>query len=172
MPASSQALIGVNEVGEHDGQGTDTSWGRTQQSGALLQMSVTKQTLMSAQAKMAEDTHISGVEMTVQFNGIFSELQNLQRMLGIPAAQFTGDLDSPTQEVLTIDQGSLGSVQKGIYVIGPGPASTRRLEVAVATLGDIGDIEWSDENWILPQVSWDVLNTADGTGVLTITDAT
>ena len=172
MPASAQTLIGVNEIGEHDGSGTDTSWGRTQQSGAVLQMSVTKQTLMSAQAKMAEDNHISAVEMSVQFNGIFSELQNLQRMLGIPAAQFSGDLDTPTQEVLTIDQASLGEVEKGIYVIGPGPSSTRRLEVAKALLGDIGDIEWSDENWILPQVSWDVLNTADGTGVLTITDAT
>lgn len=170
MPASAQTLIGVNEIGEVDG-GIDTSWGRTQQSGAVLQMSVTKQTLMSGQSKMAEDTHISGVEMSVQFNGIFSELSNLQLMLGIPASQFAGDLSTPTEEILTIDQGSLAAVDKSIYVLGPGPNSTRRLDVANAALGDIGDLEWSDTEWILPQVTWDVLNTADGTGVLIITDA-
>lgn len=172
MPASNETIIGVNDIGEHDGQGNDTSWGRTQEDGAMLTLSVTKQELFSGQAKMAEDTHINRVAMALQFNAIFSELQNLQRMLGVPAAQFTGDLDSPSQEELAIDQDSLGAVEKGIYAEGPGPASTRRVEAANATLGDIGDLAWSDTEWQLPEVTWDILNTADGTDVLLIQDAT
>lgn len=171
MPANAQTLIGVNEIGEFDGA-TDTTWGRTQETGATLQMAVTQQSLMSGQSKMAEDVHISSVEMSVQFNAIFSELEKLQLMLGIPAAQFSGDLDSPTEEVLQIDQASLASIEKGVYVEGPGPASTRRLEIAVAKLQDIGNLAWSDTEWTLPQVTWAALNTADGTGVVTLTDAT
>lgn len=171
MPASNETIIGVNEIGETDG-GTDTPWGRTQEDGAVLTLSVTKQELFSGQAKMAEDTHINQVAMGLQFNAIFSELQNLQRMLGIASSQFTGDLSSSTQEVLTIDQDSLGAIAKSVYVEGPGPSSTRRAEAANAQLGDIGDLAWSDTEWQLPEVTWDVLNTSDGTGVLTITDAT
>lgn len=172
MPASGETLIGVNAIGEHDGAGTDTDWGRTQESGATLQLDVTKQTLLSGQAKMAEDSHISAVEMSVQFDALFSELEKLQLMLAIPSSQFSGDLSSSTQEELVIDQASIGSVQKGIFVEGPGPASTRRLEAAIAELADVGDLVWADDEWTLPQVTWDVLNTEDGTGVLTITDFT
>lgn len=171
-----QRLIGVNEVGETDAAASpaDTTWGRTQQEGALLQLSVTKQTLLSAQAKMAEDTHVSSVEMSVQFNLIFSELEKIQLAFGIPAAQITGDLSdpSPTEEVLTIDQDSLASVTKGIYILGPGPASTRRVEAPVASFADAGDLAFGDTQWTLPQVTWDIENTDDGTGVLAITDAT
>lgn len=171
MPASSETIIGVNEVGETDGS-TDTSWGRTQETGATLTLSVTKQELFSGQAKMAEDNHINQVAMALQFSLIFAELQNLQRVLGIPSAQFTGDLDSPTAEELAIDQDSLGSDEKGVYAIGPGPASTRRVEALNAKLADVGDLSFSDTEWQLPEITWDVLNTADGTDVLTITDAT
>lgn len=173
MPASSETIIGVNEIGEHDGQGSDTSWGRTQEDGAVLTLSVTKQELFSGQAKMAEDTHINRVAMGLQFSLIFMELENVQRMLGIAAAQFTGDITGgPSDEVLTIDQDSIGAVEKGLYAEGPGPASTRRVEVARALLGDVGDIAWSDTQWQIGQVTWDVINTADGLAVLTITDAT
>lgn len=174
MGITGQTLIGVNSIGEHDGAGTDTDWGRTQESGASLQLAVTKQTLMGGQSKMAEDVHISAVEMSVQFNALFSELEKLQLMLGIAASQFTGDLSAgtPTAEELAIDQDSIGGVEKGIFVEGPGPSSTRRLEAERALLGDVGDLQWSDTEWQLPQVNWDILNTADGTDVLTITDAT
>lgn len=176
MPSSNETIIGVNLIGEHDQSASpvDTEWGRTQEDGATLTLDVTKQELFSGQAKMAEDTHINQVAMAIQFNALFSELANLQRMLGIADAQFDGDLEgsTPSEEVLTIDQDSLAAEEKGLFVEGPGPVSTRRVEVARALLGDIGDLQWSDTEWTLPQVTWDVINTSDGTGVLTITDAT
>jgi hypothetical protein len=175
MPADAETIIGINEVGEHDqaASPTDSEWGRTTEDGATLQLSTTTQELHSGQAKMAEDTHINQVSMAIQFNVLFAELTTLQQMLGIAAAQLTGDLEdtTPTEEVLTIDQDSIGAVEKGLYVIGPGPVSTRRLEAARALLADMGDIAFSDTEWQIFQATWDLINTADGTGVVTITDA-
>lgn len=172
---TSQRLRGVNEVGEVTGGpgGTDTTWGRTQQSGARLQVAVSQEQLFSAQSRMAEDSVITQAAMSIVFNLIFSELSKLQMVYGIPAAQFAGDLSiaTPTPEILTIDEDSIGMDTKTVYVLTPGPASTRRLEAANCQLGDIGDIEFARNAWQLPSITYNVLNTADGTAVVVITDA-
>lgn len=175
MPGiTGQRIKGVNEVGQVDTGPVDTTWGRTQRDGFTLQMAVTREQLFSAQSPVTEDNDITQITMSMRFSLLFSELTKLQMAMGIPAAQLSGDLSggTPTQEELQIDEDSLGSDTKTLYALTPGPLSTRRFEAANCALADVGDLQSGRGQWQLPQVTWDILNTADGTGLLAITDAT
>lgn len=180
MPATGARLIGINEVGHvEDPEGTpvDTAWGNTQQDGASLQLAVDTVDLQSAQAKMREDNSLVSADIQLVINLVIAELTALQRAWGLPAAALVGDLEdatTPTEEVLTISAGNLGTREATLYIVGPGPSSTRRVQAGRAKVSDIGELQFASNGYTLPSVTWSILNPGSGSTLdpLTITDAT
>lgn len=175
MPASGDALIGITEAGHVAAGPTDVDWGRNQQNGASIALASESVTLLSAQAKMAERADLVSADIQVTIRLVHPNLQNVQRASGAPDSTFTGDLEgtpTATAEVWTLDEGSLGSEQRALYILAPGPASTRRVDAAVCRVTGYGTIEFASNAYQLFEATWSVLNTADGTGVFIITDAT
>lgn len=179
MPASGARLIGISEVGhvtDPEGTPADTPWGNTQQDGCTLQLAVDTVDLQSAQAKMREDSNLVSADIQLVINLIVAELTALQQMWGLPASAFTGDLSggTPSEEVLAITEGNLGTREDTLYVLGPGPSSTRRVQVNLAKVVDIGDLQFASNGYTLPSATWSVLNpgtTYPTLDPLTITDA-
>lgn len=178
MPATGARLIGISEVGhvtDPEGTPVDVPWGNTQQEGVSLQLATDSVDLQSAQAKMREDNTLVSADIQLVINLIVAELQALQRAWGLPVSALVGDHSSatPTEEVLTITEGNLGTREDTLYVLGPGPASTRRVEVGRAKVADIGNLEFASNGYTLPSATWSVLNPGDGSTLepLVITDA-
>lgn len=163
---------GHTEVGHVDGG--DNSWGKTQEDGIEVQAAVTAVDLFSAQSTMEEDTGITRTSLSILIRLIDASLQSIQRLFGIPDSEFTGDLTAatPTAEVLDFEEGLIGSTERVLYSLGPGPSSTRRIDVPRAKVADLGSLAQSKVNWMLPQATWRVLNPAAGGHALRITDAT
>lgn len=178
MPASAARLRGISEVGhitDPTGAPTDVPWGKTQQEGVTLQLSTETVDLMSAQATMKEDSGLVSTAMQLVIRMITAELQLLQRLYGIPAASFSGDLEdvTPTPEVLSVAEGDLGSQEESLYVLGTGPASTRRVEAARCRVVDLGGLNFASTSYQTPEGTWEVLAPASGDvrPPLEITDA-
>lgn len=169
MPESGYHHRGINDIGHVDG-GSDVSWGKTQQAGAVLQLATTTADLQSGQSKVMEESEVITADMQLVFNLLSTALQQMQYYLGIPDADFSGDLTGgPTQEVLDIDE-SIGSIERQIFAEGPGPSSTRRIDVARAKLADFSDLGLAHDGYATPQVTWRALAPSSGAPV-TITDA-
>lgn len=131
---------------------------------------------MSAQAKMKEDVNLVSASMQLVVNLVTASLQRMQRLWGLPDDAFAGDLEdatAPTAETLSIGEGNLGTEERSLYVLGPGPASTRRVEAARCQVADLGGIQFASNAYQLPSATWEVLNPADTDGrePLVITDA-
>lgn len=167
-------LVGITEVGHVEAGPTDVPWGNTQQDGVTLALSPNTVDLMSAQAKVMEDVNLLEAAMELQVNLVEASLQAIQRAYGIPDASFAGDLaaGSPTEEVLAVGEGDLGSTERQMYVLTPGPSSTRRVDVPRSKVSSLGDIQMGSNAYQLPSATWQVLNPTDGSDPLTITDAT
>lgn len=170
MPATGARLRGISEVGHVSG--SDVSWGATQEEGVELQLSLSRVDLRSGQSnlKLASDVTEVGAQLVIRM--VESALQSLGRMLGLAAAKFAGDLQGgpATAESLIID-GTLGSQELALYAIGVGPASTRRIDAPRAVLTDPGSIQMAKNAYMLPGVTFELLEPAAG-DFLTITDAT
>lgn len=162
---------GHTDVG-HDDSG-DVSWGKTQEEGVEIQVAVNSVDLYSAQSTMEEDTGITRTSLSLVARLIDAALNVIQRATGIPDSEFTGDLTdpTPTSEVLDLEEGLIGSVERTIYSTGPGPTSTRRIDIPRAKVIDISSMAQSKVAWWLLTVTWRVLNPASG-HALRITDAT
>lgn len=172
MPATGARLIGISEVG-HVAAAVDTPWGNTAQEGVVLQLAVDTVDLMSAQAKMREDVNLVSANIELAINLIVAELTALQRIWGLPDSAVTGDLENatPTAEELEISEGNLGTQERALYVLGPGPASTRRIDVPRARVSDLGGITFGSNTYQTPSATWSVLNPGAGVAPLTIIDA-
>lgn len=164
---------GHNEVGHVITGPTDVSWGKTQEEGVEIQVGVQSVDLFSAQSSMEEDTGITRTTLNFVARLIDAALQSIQRAFGIPDSEFTGDLEAatPTAEVLDFEAGLVGSQERELYSLGPGPASTRRIEVPRAKVSDLGPLQQSKTGWMLPQATWRALNPTSG-HALRITDGT
>lgn len=160
MPASDVRLIGISEVGHVDSGPTDVPWGNTQQEGVTLQLSTQTVDLMSAQAKMKEHVALLSATMQLVITLVGAELTAFQRAWGLPDAALTGDTQAsptPSDEVLTITEGNLGTEERTLYVLGPGPVSTRRLEAARCRVAALGNMQMGATGYTLPQATWEVL---------------
>ena len=171
MPATNTYQRGHTEVGHRSGSPvTDTAWGKTQEEGFQIQMSVTTVDLLSAQSKMEEDTGITRVTMDAVVNGIDGSLRNIGRMYGMPDSSFTGDVTSSTDEVLSFNQDDIGEEERHLYSLGPGAAaSTRDIDIPRAKLSNAGPLVQSKTSWMTPVATWRILNPGTDP-VLTITD--
>lgn len=167
MPVEDARLVGIQEVGHVEdpgGTATDTPWGNTQQDGVEVQLSAENVRLQSGQAKMAENINLVTANMTLVFALVVSELTALQRLWGLPTAAFSGDLEaaSPTPESLTITESNLGTREDALYILGPGPVSTRRVDARSCRVGDIGGVSFASNAFQTPQSSWEILNPSTG----------
>lgn len=170
MPAQNARLVGINEVGEVV-TATDTSWGRTQEDGVTLQLTANTIDLMSGQSFMKEDVRLTSAQLQLVAALIFSELTTLRRIWGLPDSALAGDLENatPTPEVLSILQNNLGTVEKQLYVLGPGPKSTRRIDATRCRATSFGELKMAKNAFTLPQATYEVL-APDSGAALTITD--
>lgn len=164
MPASGHRQIGINEAGYIDG-GTDTPFGDTQQEGVVVQLSTDVADLQGGQAKVLEDRELVSANMEIQIMLVEAALQAVQELYGLPSGNFSGDLDTSTQEEVQFDN-NLGTVETGIYALGPGPASTRRVEASRCKIGDLGDLTMASDSYMLPQATWTVLKPDSGASLL------
>lgn len=172
MASAAQRLIGISEVGHVTGGSTDVAWGETQKDGVTLQLSLSRVEAMSGQSALKLASHVTEVGVQMAFSMVESALNVIQYMMGLASAKFSGDLTAgtPTAEALVID-GTLGSEELVLYAEGIGPASTRRIDAKRAVLSDPGSLVMADNAYMLPAVTFDLLQPASGS-FLTITDAT
>lgn len=170
MPVDGVRLVGINEVGYVDGSDTDQPFGNTQQGGVVLALSPNTVDLMSAQAKVMEDVNLLEAAMEFQVNLVEASLTAIQELMGIPDASFDGDLTSATAETLDIAEGDLGTVERHIYVLTPGPESTRRFDAPRAKVSGIGDMALGADAYQTPEATWQLLNPTDGSAPLQIED--
>lgn len=172
MPASGFRQRGISEVGHVTSVPADVPWGKTQEEGVTLQLSLSRVDLMSGQSNLMEESQVQSVSMELNIRLIEAQLELLKDALGAPDAKFAGDLEdvAPTAESLVLD-GTLGQVERTLYVLGVGPASTRRIQATRCVLLDPGAVQLAKSAYHLPTLSWRVLNPAAGDAV-TITDAT
>ena len=175
MPASAYRHRGINEVGHVNATPADVPWGRTTQDGVNLQLTANTVELQSGQATMLESVGLVSARIQLAIGLVVSELTALQRLWGLPDSAVTGDLAAvspatPTAEVLAIAPNAMGTVERRVYVLGPGPRSTRRIEAVRARVSDLGGIQLAQNAFSLPNATWEVLAPATG-NALTITDA-
>jgi hypothetical protein len=150
-------------------------WGRTTQDGVNLQLTAQTVELQSGQATMLEDVGLVSARMQFVIGLVVSELTALARLWGLPDSAVTGNLApvapaTPTAEVLAIAPNAMGTVERTLFALGPGPASTRRIEALRARVSALGGIQMAQNAFSLPTATWDVLAPAAGNAV-TITDA-
>lgn len=171
MPASGVTLRGHQEVGIVDATPEDVPFGKTQQEGVTLQLATETVDLQSAQSQMVEDSGIVTANVSLLINMVDVALQTLQRLWGLPDSSFSGDLEgaTPAEEVLAISANTLGSAEQILYSLGPGPVSTRRIEVARAKAADLTGLQQASNNYSLPGATWTALAPDSGAAV-TITD--
>lgn len=171
MPASAAKIRGHSEVGHVEAPSTDVPWGRTTEDGVEMQLGVQSVDLFSSQSLMEEDTGITRVSIGLVIPLVYAELEVIKNAFGIPDASLTGDLSAgtPTQEVLALAPGDIGSQERALYSLGVGPVSTRRIDVPRAKVTDLGNLKQSKTGWMTPQATWRALAPASGP-VLTITD--
>lgn len=170
-------LIGINEVGhvtDPEGTPADVKWGNTAQEGVTLQLATQTVELMSAQAKMKEDVELSESSVQLTIRLVSPDVLALQYLWGLPDAAIAGDLDAgtPVAEVLSIQSGNLGTQERTLYILGPGPVSTRRVQARRCRVADLGGLDFASTDYQKPEATWEVLNPLAGMthAPLTITD--
>lgn len=151
-------IRGHQEVGHVEDGPADVPWGKTGEEAIEIQMNVETVDLFSAQSKMNEDTGITRVGMDMVINGIDGSLRNIGRGFGMPDDAFTGDIDLG-QEELAFNQNDIGEQERHLYSEGPGAfGSVRRIDVPRAKLANVGPLAQAKTGWMLPVVTWRVLN--------------
>ena len=164
-------IRGISEVGAVRNN-VDVSFGRTAPDGVSIEFSGNALEVESGQSTFLEDLIRISDRIQVRARLLYADAVNLKEVLGLPDSALTGDLNAgtPTPEVLTAVEGALGSREDKLYVIAPGPKSTRRYEFARTKLRPGVTIQHSRDNHVVLEAIWEVLRPSTG-NAFTITDA-
>lgn len=165
-------LKGINEVGFKRAN-ADVSLGRTTVNGATIAITGTDQEVETGQSTMLEMIYRTADRINVTVRLMFVDLKNLADALGMADAALTGDLQAatPTAEVLAIAENALGAREETLYILTPGPKSTRRYEFARVKARAGLTIETNRDNTITLEATFGVLRPTAGGNAVTITDA-
>lgn len=165
-------LVGIHEVGAVRAA-ADVSFGKTAPDGVTIAWSGTDLEVESGQSSLLEEVFRTANRVEITFKLIYSDLLNLREALGLPDSALTGDLNAgvPTAEVLSLVEAEIGSREDTIYVIGPGPVSTRRFEFARCKVMPNVSVSLSRDNHVVLEFSYKVLRPKTGTAFGTVTDA-
>jgi len=158
-------LNGITEFGEVTGGtgytgGTDVPWGATERNGVTIVIAGEDVDVQSGQNLVLEDSFASArtIELTARLQ--YSGLMNVRDALGMPAAALTGDLGigTPTDEVLAFQGTNMGSEEKHIYALTPGPTSTRKYGAVRCKQRAGMTIELASNDYVRLESTWTVLD--------------
>lgn len=160
---------GISEVGAVRNS-ADVSFGRTPPDGVSIEFSGSALEVESGQSTMLEDLIRTSDRVQIRVRLLYADMVNLKEVLGLPDSALTGDLSGATPEVLTAVEGALGSREDQLYIIAPGPVSTRRYEFARTKLRPGVTINQSRDNHVVLEAVWEMLRPTSG-DPFTFTDA-
>lgn len=166
-------IRGVSEVG-FVRDTADVSLGKTAPNGVTIAFSGNDSEVESGQSTLLEDTFRTQDRAEITVRLIYADLVQFKDLLGLPDSALAGDLGgaTPTAEVLTVAAaGALGSREETLYVLTPGPKSTRRYEFARVKARAGLNVEVSRDNHIVLEQTFYMLAPSAGTDAFTITDA-
>jgi hypothetical protein len=152
----------------------DVSLGKTAPNGVTIAFSGNDAEVESGQSTFLEDTFRTQDRAEITLRLIYADLVQFKDLLGLPDSALTGDLAAaePTEEVLSVAAaGALGSREETLYVLSPGPKSTRRYEFARVKARAGLNVEISRDNHIVLEQTFYLLAPAAGTDAITVTDA-
>ncbi|HLM67715.1 MAG TPA: hypothetical protein VK358_09320 [Longimicrobium sp.] len=172
MPASKFYAFGTQEIGFVTGGNTLTPVTETTKDGVDIQLTAQFVDLYGGKDMLPADSKAERGELTLAATMKDASLTALKFALALPDAALTGDLSAatPTAEVLAIDASTIGSVRRHIYALGPGPSTTRKIEIPNAQWQGIGGLGQKGNAHTNPQPTFRALTPASGPAVR-ITDA-
>ena len=174
MSLRKTVIRGVSQVGAVRAS-ADVSFGKTTPNGATVAFQPNQLEVESGQSTFLEDIFVTSNRVEVTFRLIFGNLVNIQEVLGIETAALTGDLTAatPTQEKLVISDTAIGARTDALFLITPGPVSTRRYDFARTKVKGNLTIEASRDQHLILEGTWAVLSASDDGSVnpVEITDA-
>lgn len=151
---------------------TETSWGFTSEDGARITPQVSTVVQRSGQSAVIVDSFISEAGAQLQVALLSGVLTNLKRLMGLPDAALTGDLaaGTPTDEILIVRGGELGTVERGIYIRTPGPLGPRTYYIPRCKVASFPELAHSRTEHFEPNAVFDVYEN-DAGEVFWIVDA-
>lgn len=166
-------LKGISEVGAVRA-GADESWGKTPRNGVEINFGGSDRDVKSGQSTLTEESFRVDDEVLLTANLLYTDLLNMAEAFGVITGSVAGDLNAgvPTAEVLELAfNGALGAREDKIYVVHPGPKSTRRYEFARMKVQPGVRISATAEQEQVLSFTLKLLNPKDATKPVTITDA-
>lgn len=164
-------LKGISEIGAVRAA-VDVPWGKTTRNGVEINFGGTDRDVKSGQSTLTEESFRVDDEVTVTANLLYTDLLNVAEALGVITGAVTGDLSVPTAEVLELAfNGAAGAREDKIYIVHPGPKSTRRYEFARMKVQPGVRIGVTAEQEQVLTVTMKLLNPKDAAVPVTITDA-
>jgi hypothetical protein len=163
--ARTPVLSGITEFGEVTGGtgysgGTDVPWGHTERNGVTINVAGEDVDVQSGQNLVLEDSFASArmIELVARLQ--YSGLLNVRDALGMPSSALTGDLGAttPTDEVLVLTGTNMGSEEKHIYALTPGPVSTRRYAAIRCKQRAGMTLELASNDYVRLETTWTVLD--------------
>lgn len=175
--ARTPVLSGISEFGEvtgetapYDGLGSDASWGATERNGVTIQITGEDVDVQSGQNLVLEDSFASArsIELTARLQ--HTGLLNIKDSLGIPDADLSGDL-ATVDEVLSFNGTNIATEEKTIYVLSPGPNTTRRIQAERCKQRAGLTLELASNDYIKLETTWTVLDGGSGIDEMQILDS-
>jgi hypothetical protein len=175
MALRKTVIRGVSQVGAVRAD-EDVSFGKTTPNGATVAFQPSQLEVESGQSTFLEDIFVTSNRVEVTFRLIFANLVNIQEVLGIASSALTGDLSTgggPTEEKLVIADTAIVSRTDALFLISPGPLSTRRYDFARTKVKGNLTIEASRDQHLILEGTWAVLSASDDGSVnpVEITDS-
>ena len=167
-------LSGITEFGSFVTGPVDTTWGATERNGVSIAIEGEDVDVQSGQALMLEDSFASQRSITITPRLQYSGLLNVKDALGLPDAALVGDLQAtPTasDEVLSIVDADIATVEKQLYAITPGPVSTRVFRFIRCKQRGGFTMELASNDYVRMESSWGLLRPVGGGTAMTVTDS-
>jgi hypothetical protein len=152
---------------------TKTSWGYTSEEGARIVPTVNRIEQRSGQSAAVLDSFIESVSGQLQIRMLSGHLENLRRMMGLPASALTGDLSAgtPTKEVLRVSGALLGTEEQQLYVETMGPLAARTYFFPRAKVSSFPEQTHSRTEYFEPNASFDLYEETVGNDLYWVEDA-
>lgn len=165
-------LKGISEVGAVRAA-ADVPWGKTAPNGVTFAFSGNDLEVESGQSPVLEECLRISDKLDITVRLIYADMLNLAEALGLDiSSRLTGDLQGApaTAEVLDLVDGALGEVVDALYIISPGPGSTRRFEIPKVRRRAGVSFELSRNDIITLEFTLTAIRDDGGSSLGTITD--
>lgn len=172
------SLIGIYEIGEwtavdDGGQPTnvhsetnvytETPWGRPARPGGRIIPNVQRLNHEAGDSPGVLDSIISSFAAQLEISLAAGHLENIRRMMGLPASALTGDLSAttPTAEHLVVRADELGTEELQLYVRSMGPLGPRTTYFPRCRVANPSEVNLNRDNWLEPTATFDLYENAN-----------